>query len=241
MFSFSREIPIFPWRELNQMNQSASWKKRSLMILPVAFTFDLKWHVSYGGAAIAWRCHLEPGDVAMRVWWPGGVREAIFSDAFECLFVHVDNINSVRCLSHVYAVQSRPCRLPCVCSCGCHRSSGALQCGWCSVFHLLALSFFFCFLAVWTSLTSSSSSSSSGLMCSWDQGPFARLRTFWNSTHSMGWMGKRGALTSLLWKVTPLLLLLLICLGSPPHSRCKHTIYTHLHITTAFILNLNIY
>lgn len=36
----------------------------------------------------------------------------------------------------------------------------------------------------------------------WEQGPFARLRTFSNSTLSMVWMGKRGALTSLLWKVT---------------------------------------
>ena len=43
----------------------------------------------------------------------------------------------------------------------------------------------------------------------WEQGPFARLRTFSNSILSMGWMAKKGALTSPLWKVKHS--------NSPPH------------------------
>lgn len=162
--------------------------------------------------------------------------------------VCVDNINIVWCclMSHVYSAQSWPCltSLSCVCGWGSHWSSGAVKSS--AVWVVLCVSpsssfFFFCFLAVWTSLTSSCSSCSSGLMCSWDQGPFARLRTFWNNTHSMGWMGKRGALTSLPWKVTQLLLFLLLCLGSPPLSQSKPVIFTHLCITTAFILNLQLF
>lgn len=94
-----------------------------------------------------------------------------------------------------------------------HTSLCCLSRWWCLCFitHFLALlsfsssSSFFCFLAVWTSLPLLLFWILS--LCLWDQGPFARLRTFWNSTHSMGWMGKRGALTSLLWKVTHLGLL----------------------------------
>lgn len=71
------------------------------------------------------------------------------------------------------------------------------------------------FLAVWTSLPSLLWTLS---LCLWDQGPFARLRTFWNSTHSMGWMGKRGALTSLLWKVTHLGLVFGVCFSLPADS-----------------------